>query len=109
MAPVTTKDEAARQLIEWHFRVEPYLREVYRMLAEDENVHGEPIKLLEINDATISTGSIEPFVFAATHEIPFTTVIAEITPDELAMLRDDPRAFPAGWNLSRALRFQRPE
>lgn len=48
MISAFNKDEAAQQLIEWHFRVEPFLREVFRMLAEDENAHGEPIKLLEI-------------------------------------------------------------
>lgn len=108
MTPALTKDEAARQLIEWHFRVEPYLREVYRMLAEDENAQDEPIKLLEVNEATVSTGSVEPFVFTPTNEIPFMTVIAEITSDELTALRDNPRALPKGWSLARAEHFQRP-
>jgi hypothetical protein len=108
MVPALNKDEAARRLIEWHFRVEPYLREVYRMLAEDEDAQGEPIKLLEVNEATIATGSIEAFGFTPTDEIPFMTVIAEVTSDELEALRDKPGAFPKGWSLSRVERFQRP-
>lgn len=78
------------------------------MLAEDENAQDEPIKLLEINEATVATGSVEPFVFTPTDEIPFMTVIAEITSNELAALRDDPKALPKGWSLSRAELFQRP-
>lgn len=101
------KDEAAALLIEWHFHIEPHLREVFRILSDNENADGEPIKLLAINEATIPTGSIEPFMFAGTEEVPFTTVIAEITPDELAVFRDDPRAFPVGWSLARSMRFQR--
>jgi hypothetical protein len=108
MMPALTKDEAARRLIEWHFRVEPYLREVYRMLAEDEDAQDEPIKLLEVNEATIATGAIEAFGFTPTDEIPFMTVIAEVTSDELAALRERPGAFPKGWSLSRAEHFQRP-
>lgn len=62
MISAFNKDEAAQQLIEWHFRVEPFLREVFRMLAEDENAQDEPIKLFEINETTVATGSVEPFV-----------------------------------------------
>lgn len=28
------KDEAAALLIEWHFHIEPHLREVFRILSE---------------------------------------------------------------------------
>lgn len=101
------KDTAAEQLIDWHFRVEPSLREVYRILAEDELSPNEPIKLLEINEATVETGEVSPFGFAGTDEIPFRTVIAEVTPQELERIRSDDIALPAGWSLSRARRYTR--
>jgi len=104
-----TKDAAARRLIEWHFTVEPELREVYRIVMDNEASQEEPIRLLEVNAATVPTGSVEPFTFSATEEIPFRTVIAEITPEELEALRAHPETLPKGWNLSQAERFVRPE
>jgi len=103
------KDTAARRLIEWHFTVEPELREVYRIVMDNEESRDEPIRLLEVNAATISTGSVEPFAFSPTEEIPFRTVNAEVTPEELESLRRHPETLPEGWNLSRAERFVRPQ
>ena len=103
------KDDAARRLIQWHFRVEPELREVYRIVTDDEEAQESPIRLLEVNAATVPTGSVEPFTFSPTQEIPFRTVIAEITPEELESLWSKPEDLPKGWNLSRAERFVRPE
>lgn len=109
MSAMHAKDAAARRLIEWHFSVEPELREVYRILMDNEGSHEEPIRLLEVNAATVPTGSVEPFAFSPTREIPFRTVIAEITPEELDSLRAHPEALPRGWSLSRAERFVRPQ
>jgi hypothetical protein len=108
MSAMHAKDAAARRLIEWHFTVEPELREVYRIVVDNEESLEEPIRLLEINAATVATGNIEPFTFSPTREIPFRTVIAEITPEELESLQSHPETLPDGWNLSRAQRFVRP-
>jgi hypothetical protein len=109
MSPVQTKDDAARRLIQWHFTVEPELREVYRIVMDDEGSQEEPIRLLEVNAATVPTGSVEPFGFSPTEEIPFRTVIAEITPEELESVQLNPESLPQGWSLSRAERFVRPK
>lgn len=109
MSEMHVKAAAARRLIEWHFTVEPELREVYRIVVDNEESQEEPIRLLEVNAATVSTGSVEPFTFSPTQEIPFSTVIAEITPEEFESLQINPEALPEGWNLSRAERFVRPE
>src|SRR5215210_8833191 len=107
MSAMHAKDAAARRLIEWHFTVEPELREVYRILMENEGSQEEPIRLLEVNAATVPTGSVEPFAFSPTQEIPFLTVIAEVTPEEFESFRSKPEALPRGWDLSRAERFVR--
>lgn len=107
MDVTTTKDDAAQRLIEWHFQVEPYMQEVYRILMDNEDSEGEPIRLLEVNELTVPTGTVEIFVFAPSKEIPFKVAIAEITPEELQALRDRPETLPAGWDLSRAQRFER--
>jgi hypothetical protein len=107
VSALLAKDAAARRLIQWHFTVEPELREVYRIVLDDEGSQEEPIRLLEVNAATVPTGSVEPFTFSPTKEIPFRTVIAEITPEELASFESNPEALPKGWSLSRAEHFVR--
>lgn len=109
MSPPRSKDAAAQLLIDWHFSVEPELREVYRIVMDDEGSQEGPIRLLEVNAATVPTGSVEPFCFSPTEEIPFRTVIAEVTPEEFESLRSKPETLPKGWDLSRAERFIRPE
>lgn len=64
MSALHAKDAAAKRLIEWHFEVEPSLQEVYRIRMGDEGSFDEPIRLLEVNAATIPTGTVEPFRLA---------------------------------------------
>lgn len=105
-----SKEQVASELIRDHFNVEPYLTEVWRILTEDEASPTEPIKLLEVNVATVATGSITPFAFAPTRDVPYSTMVAEVTPEEFASARVDPSTLPLGWSLSegRATRFERP-
>jgi hypothetical protein len=103
-----TKDEAVRELVEWHFGVEPELEQVIRIVAESENAPGEPIKLLEVNAATVATGSVEPYAFAPSASVPFPTVIAEITPQEWDGVRRGDIKLPEGWSLTRTQLFERP-
>lgn len=102
------KEEATSWLIERHFAVEPDLSAVYRIVGPNEDSPDEPIKLLEVNAATVATGSIEPFGFAPTREVPFPVVIAEITPTELESFQAHPEALPRGWDLETALVIRRP-
>ena len=65
MQTLTAKDEVAEKLIEWHFNVDPYTAEIYRFLSTDEDNPMEPIKLLEVNSATLPTGEVMTFGFCA--------------------------------------------
>lgn len=106
MAP--TKDDAARELADWHFGVEPYLERVIRIFAENEDEPGEPIKLLEVNAATVATGSVEAFAFAPSPTVPFSIAIAEVTPEEFDRIARNEIALPDGWSLERSLHLPRP-
>jgi hypothetical protein len=106
---MTDKDQAARELVDHHFTVEPGLNLVYRLVNDNEASPTEPIKLLEINEATIATGSVEVFGFGPSRNLPFSVEIAEITPGEFELFRNDPRALPTGWDLNRAEVFERPK
>ena len=103
-----TKDETVRELAAWHFGVEPELKQVIRIVGENENKPNEPIKLLEINAATVSTGSVEPFAFAPSASVPFPTLIAEVSPEEFEQINRQELRLPDGWSLSGAEHFERP-
>ncbi len=102
------KDRAARQLIEWHYEVEPELELVYRIFAENEDDPDEPIKLIEINAAAVSTGRFSAFGFAPTADFAYPTVIAELTRDEFETLRKKGE-IPPRWNLAKAREYPRPK
>src|SRR5690606_23273199 len=96
------KDRAARELIEWHYQVEPELELVYRVVTDNEDDPDEPIKLVEINAAAVRTGRFSAFGFAPTQDFAYHTVIAELTRDELNALRSRGE-IPSGWDLDKAL------
>jgi hypothetical protein len=105
------KEQVAAELIKTHFTVEPHLSEVWRIVGDNEASPTEPIKLLEVNDATVATASIVPFCFTPTKDVPFPTVIIEMTSEEFAAVTKDPSRLPNGWSLrnGHAHRFPRPE
>lgn len=105
---VHEKDKVAKSLIDWHFRIEPELREVYRIISADEDADGEPIKLLEVNAASVETGRVVPFAFGAAGDITYPSVVAEVTPAEMDAILQDKIALPAGWSLANAQKFRRP-
>jgi hypothetical protein len=102
------KDRAARELIEWHYSIEPDLELVYRVITDNEDDPDEPIKLVEINAAAVSTGRFSAFGFAPTKDFAYHTIIAELTRDELESLRNQGK-IPPGWNLASAMMYRRPE
>lgn len=101
------KDAIAADLINWHFKVEPGLVLVYRVISENESDPDEPIRLLEVNTSTVATGSFDAFGFAPTSEVPYRTVIAEVTPDEFTELRKAGK-IPPGWDIASAKQYFRP-
>jgi hypothetical protein len=103
-----TKEEVAHSLAEHHFRIEEGLLRIFIIRAglEDPQV---PIKLLEVNANTFPTGSIEPFSFSSTADVPFVTEIAEISPDEFTRLQRGDLSLPKGWTLENAEELPRPQ
>jgi len=92
-----TKAEVIRELVRAHFRVEEGLQRIAVMRTKD----GEPIKLLEVNENTVSTGagSIEVFSFSPTRDVPYVTEIAEVTPEQYARLEGGAIRAPVGWTV----------
>jgi hypothetical protein len=90
------KDETARQLAESHRQVEPTIERIIRFHGGNEDADEEPIKLLEVNTATVEAGII-PVILGATDEVPFATIIIEITREEWDKVRNGELDLPNGW------------
>lgn len=96
------------RLIDWHFLIEPEMTAIYRIISTNEDAAGEPIKLLEVNGATVQTGRVVPFAFGPAGDIPYASAVAEVTPAEMDAIRQRVIALPEGWSLETAREFLRP-
>lgn len=96
------KSKVARELAKKHFRAERKLQQVFRLLgsAEVEEKPAEPIKLLEVNAATVPSGVL-PVSFgpAPAGGIPYASVIVEVSPEEFVKIRSHELLLPQGWVL----------
>jgi hypothetical protein len=101
-----SKDEAARQLANRHYQVESGLTRIFRLTGDSEvEVNPvEPIKLLEVNAATVSCG-VMPLHFGPlpASGVPFPSVIVEVTPEEFAKIETHELQLPPGWVIGEEL------
>ena len=102
-----SKDAVMKRLINAHFDIEPDIDLIVELVGADENGRDESIKLLEVNRSTTTDG-IRPIHFGAdaAHDIPFPSIIVEVTPAEFARVKSEELALPEGWRLGR--QFHRP-
>jgi hypothetical protein len=98
---VQTKDQVASALAQAHYRIESSIRHIVRVRnATQEGDSAEPIKLLEVNDATIPSG-ILPVYFGPHESLGYTfpSIIIDVTPDEYDQLRACELTLPNGWEV----------
>lgn len=97
------KDDIARILAIAHQNLEATITTIVRLVSTDEEAESEPIKLLEVNSATSPSG-IWPVAFSADPpEIPYATVVVEVTPKEYEEIRRGQMELPEGWRLGDVL------
>jgi hypothetical protein len=96
------KDNTARRLAESHATVEPTITAIVRLRSENEDASDEPIKLLEVNTATVPTG-VMPISFGASHSVPFPSVVVELTDAEFQEVQKDKLRLPNGWTIGETL------
>ena len=84
-----TKDETAIDLASMHYRIEPGMDRIFRIVGPDDNESDpkEPIKVLEVNSCTVACG-IMPIYFgpSRTSGTTYPIVIVEVTPEEFERL-----------------------
>ncbi len=94
-----------------HYRIESSIRHIFRVRSgEQEGSASEPIKLLEVNYATIPSG-ILPVCFGP-HEsvgLTFPSIMIDVTPDEFDQLQARELALPNGWELGEEMPRSEPE
>lgn len=96
-----SKDAVARRLAQSHYRVDPAVTRIVRLVSpSDENSPNEPVKLLEVNEETFSSG-IVPVYFGP--HVPsgvfFPSVIVEVRPEEYEQIVSGELPLPSGWTL----------
>lgn len=98
------KDSVALRLAKAHHAEDPAIVRIVRLLADEENAPAEPIKLLEVNPGTSPSG-ITPMTFNPdpSNQVPFPSVVIEITVQELSQLQRGKLQLPNGWKLGQVL------
>jgi hypothetical protein len=95
-----SKEAVAEELARAHYDVDRDLEVVIRLLAPDEGEadDSEPIKLLEVNQATVPAG-IQPVYFGShpASGMVYPSVVVEITPDEFNETTLDELEKRFGW------------
>jgi hypothetical protein len=103
---MSEKEVAARELARRHFAVEPGMSRIFTIIdgTVNEELPEVPIKLLEVNDATVPFG-VMPLYFAPAPAtgIPFPSVIVEVTPDEFRQIESNHLHLPTGWSIGAEL------
>lgn len=103
-----SREEAVQALVSRHFDADPHVTRIYWIVPDEEPSPSEPIRLLEVDEASFTIGEVQPFTFGPTEEIPYPTSIALISPEEHTMIKMKPESLPKGWDLARARVFDRP-
>ena len=103
------KDVVAKRLIKWHFSIEPEMYEIYRIRFPNEYEPGQPIRLLEVSNATFPTGEVMAFGFAPAGDITYPSIFAEVTPEELELIKQGKIPLPQGWDLSNSTFYNRAD
>lgn len=100
----TEKLAATRKLARAHYAVDANITRIFAITgnAAYEMLPSTPIKLLEVNPDTPPSG-IMPLSFGPSQEIPFASVIVEVTPEELDRINAGALALPEGWKVGEEL------
>jgi hypothetical protein len=98
MLNMPDKSEIARTLADAHRKFDRGITRIVRVVGDREDDPAEPVKLLEVNPDTSPSG-IVPIAFGPEPpEIPFPSVIIEVTEREYENLRQGVLNLPEGWH-----------
>lgn len=90
------REKVARDIVEHHVIVEDEIVLAILYARSGGDRPEEPIKLLEVNRATVPAG-VMPVYFGQTKEYP-PVVIIEVTEEEFRALEEGSLLLPDGWD-----------
>jgi hypothetical protein len=93
------KDQVAHDLAAAHAQPEGSVIKILRVTGPDEDAMFEPIKLLEVNVDTVADG-IVPVFFGPDEEVPYPSVVIDVTPDEFRKIQSHELQLPQGWEIA---------
>ncbi|GAF97795.1 unnamed protein product, partial [marine sediment metagenome] len=106
LEPSTTVTESlVERLARRHFKTEDTVEAVVWLTGADET----EIRLIEINRTALPSETLELFRFAPSEDVPFPTLIADVTPKDWDKIQRGDIALPQGWDLESATVFWREE
>ena len=97
-----TKDMVARELAQSYAEAEEAVSKVIRVVSDREDDESEPIKLLEINADTPAAGVV-PVIFGSSDDVPYPSIVVEVTPEEFRKIEGGELDLPEGWKLGQVL------
>jgi hypothetical protein len=89
--------DAVKQLVKWH-RESPQPPEKIILFPDPEE---KEIRLIEVTDLLPKTSEsqVYPIKFGPTTELPYDTIVAQVTPSEWQDICHGLLALPEGWDL----------
>lgn len=60
----------------------------------------EQVRLLEVTDQTLPSGTVVPIGFGRAPSFPFRSQVAQVTPEEWKQIERGAIGLPAGWDLA---------
>ena len=87
---------AVRTLVDWHREGEQPPQRIFIFSDPD----GQEVRLLEVTVLVPETGELYPIAFGATSELPYRTVVVQVTPDEWEAIEAGEIPLPEGWDMS---------
>jgi len=91
------RDRIAKELVDYHVRAEDGIVYAARYARANGDRPDDPIRLLEVNRATVPVG-IAPVWFGASEDVPLPVVIIEVTEEEFLDIQSGKLSLPEGWD-----------
>jgi hypothetical protein len=103
MQVLPRKEDVANLLAEAHRKIDPSIVRIVHITCSDETDSNEPVKLLEVNPDTSPSGIIPIGFGADPPDVPYPSVVIEVTEEEYNQVKSGKLKLPENWNLGTTL------
>lgn len=88
-------ETAVKTLADWHRESDQPPQKVFSF----PDPTGTTVRLIEVTDIVPDTGEVYPIAFGPTPEMPYRTIVAQVTSPEWDAILDGEIELPEGWDL----------